>query len=166
MVRFLCIITVLVFAFGNAACTKRPASDPQIVANPDKVSLMLADAADKAANALQTLAAVEQAKSPGVQVDPIVGAPQELRRAISVTWVGPVEPIVKKLAERAGYTFVTIGNAPNVPLVVNLDVENTPVIDVMRDVGLQMGQRANLRVNAELRIVEIQYAPISFGREG
>ena len=33
---------------------------PQLVAQPDKVSMMLAQAADRASNALETLAAVEQ----------------------------------------------------------------------------------------------------------
>ncbi len=134
---------------------------PQMVAPPDKVSAMLAEAADRASNALETLASVEHARSPGVAVSPIGNAPAELRRAITVNWVGPVEPITKTLAERAGYGFLTVGNAPPVDIVVSLDKTNSPVIDVLRDLGLQLGLRADIRVDAERKMVEIHYAPNS-----
>jgi defect-in-organelle-trafficking protein DotD len=143
-----------------AACQPRLTTDhPQLVAAPDKASMMLADAADRASNALETLAAVEQARTPAVAVAPIVDAPVEMRRAITVNWVGPVEPIAKTLADRAGYTFQAIGSPPPVPLVVNIDVENQPVIDVLRSIGLQLGMRADVNVDGRRRMVELNYAP-------
>lgn len=144
-----------------SACQSAPARDPQVVTSPDKVSLMLAESADKAANALQTLAAVEQASSPGVHVSPISDAPSELARAITINWVGPADQITKKLADRASYGFLVMGDEPPVPLVVSLDVNNQPVIDVLRDIGLQMGERANLRVDSTRRMIELHYAPVS-----
>lgn len=130
----------------------------QLVASPDKASLLLADAADRASSALETLAAVEQARSPGIAVAPIHDAPIELRRAITLDWVGPAEQVAQTLANRAGYVFNTIGNAPPVPLIVTVNVQNEPVIDVMRSVGLQLGQRADLKVDATARIVELHYS--------
>jgi len=68
-----------------SACTTMPIKrEPQVVASPDKVSLMLAEAADKASNALETLAAVEQSRAPAVAVQPIHNAPPELKRAITI----------------------------------------------------------------------------------
>lgn len=134
---------------------------PQLVAAPDSVSAMLADAADRAASSLETLAAVEYARSPGVAVSNIADAPPELRRGITVNWVGPVEPIAKTLAERAGYNFLAIGNQPPIPVVVSLDVQNRPLVEVLRDLGLQLGMRADIKVDAERRVVEIHYAPNS-----
>lgn len=135
--------------------------DPQVVASPDKVSLMLAESADKAANALQTLAAVEQAKSPGVRVPPIADAPPELARAITINWIGRADQLAKALADRASYGFMTLGDEPPVPLVVNIDAVNQPVIDVLRDLGLQMGERATLRVDSGRRMIELHYAPVN-----
>lgn len=132
---------------------------PQLVAEPDNVSAQLADAATRASNALETLAAVENARGPGIAASPIGDAPPELKRAISINWVGPAEQITKILADRASYNFVTVGVAPVVPVVVSIDAENKPVIEVMRDVGLQLGMRADIRVNADERLVEIHYAP-------
>ncbi len=134
---------------------------PQLVAAPDSVSAMLADAADRAATSLETLAAVEYARAPGVAVATIGNAPPELRRSITVNWVGPVEPIAKTLADRAGYNFLAIGNLPAIPIVVSLDVQNRPIVEVLRDLGLQLGMRADIKVDAERRVVEIHYAPVT-----
>ena len=143
---------------GYSLNTKR---DPQVVANPDKVSLMLAEAADKASNALQTLAAIEQSSAPAVAVQPIHNAPPELMRAMTLTWYGPVEQLLKKLADRASYSFMTVGNQPPVPLVVSMDVENQPVIETLRDVGLQLGTRGDVKVDSTRRMVELHYAPVT-----
>lgn len=132
---------------------------PQLVAQPDAVSAMLADAADRAANSLETLAAVEYSRSPGVAVGPVGNAPTELRRAITVNWVGPVEPIAKTLADRAGYNFLVVGGPPVVPVVISLDVENTPVIEVLRSIGLQLGMRGDIKVDGPGKIVELHYPP-------
>lgn len=143
-----------------SACT-RPERNAQVVASPDKVSLMMAEAADRASNSLQTLAAIEQTKSPGVAVQPIHNAPEELARAMTVTWVGPPEQILRKLADRASYDFIKLGNPPPVPLVVNINVQNEPVIEVLRDVGLQLGVRADVKVDSEKKMIELHYAPVT-----
>lgn len=156
------VLTLAAFALTGAllaACAVNPIDRPQIVASPDAVSLRLAEAADKASTALETLAAVEQARTPGVSVGPVSGAPPELRRAMTVSWTGPVEPLAKKLADRAGYGFLVLGAPPPVPLVVAVDSENKPVVDILRDVGLQLGLRADVKVDAGRRMVEIHYAP-------
>lgn len=160
MTRFLSVLPIIsLLLLGGCESNTFSNASPQVATAPDSVSVMLADAADRASNALETLASVEYARSPGVAVGPVGSPPVELRRAITVNWVGPAEPIVKTLADRAGYNFLIIGSQPPVPIVVSIDVENKPVIDVLRDVGLQLGMRANLKVDAQRHIVEIHYAP-------
>ncbi len=153
-----CVAALSMFLAG---CAENPirTDHPNLVASPDKVSMMLADAADRASVALETLAAVEQARSPEVSVAPIEDVPTELRRAITVNWVGPVEPIAEKLASRAGYAYQAIGTPPPIPLVVSVDAENMPVIDVLRSLGLQLGVRGNIRVDGRRRMVEVHYSP-------
>ena len=140
--------------------TKTTKRDPQVVASPDTVSLMLAEAADKASDALETLASVEQSKAPAIAVQPIHNAPLELKRAITITWVGPAEGLVRKLADRASYTFISLGDKPPIPLTVNIDAENKPIIDVLRDAGLQLGMRADIKVDGVREVVELHYAPV------
>lgn len=134
-------------------------STPQLVAEPDNVSAMLADAATRATDALETLAAVEHSRGPAIASAPIGDAPANLRRAITVNWVGPAEQITETLAQRASYNFVTVGTPPAVPTIVSIDVENKPVIEVLRDVGLQLGLRADVRVDADNEVIEIHYSP-------
>ncbi len=142
-----------------SGCSSKRVDPPQLVATPDSVSLMLAEAADKASTALETLAAVEQARAPGIAVGPATDVPPELNRAVTVNWVGPVEPITKQLSDRAGYTFQILGNPPPIPLVVSVDAENKPVIDILRSIGLQLGMRADIKVDAARKMVEVHYAP-------
>lgn len=141
--------------------SKFSAGSPQIVASPDTVSAMLAESADRASNALETLASVEKARTPGTEMSPIADVPTELRRTITVDWVGPIEPIAKTLADRAGYGFLVLGNEPSIPVVVSIDAENTRVVDVLRDLGLQLGMRGDVKVDARSRMVEIYYSPNS-----
>jgi len=153
---FFALLSALALLTG---CNPYIRPNPQVASTPDKVSLMLAESAQKASASLETLAAVEQARSPGVAVAPIENAPPELRRAITVNWVGPVEPITRTLADRAGYTFEAFGTPPPVPMVVSIDAENRPVIEVLRSIGLQLGQRADVRIDGSRRAVEVHYAP-------
>jgi len=153
-----CAVSLLVLSSCGGG-TFYDVGNAQVVAAPDKVSLMLAEAADRAAVSLETLAAVENARSNTANVTPIGDAPMELRRAVTVNRVGPVEPITKTLAQRAGYEFLTIGATPTIPPVVSIDAENSPVIDVLRDIGLQLGVRGDVKVDARNRVVEIHYSP-------
>jgi defect-in-organelle-trafficking protein DotD len=135
--------------------------DQQLVAEPDPVSLRLAQAVDRASAALQTLAAVEQARNPGESIQAAPYAPQELRRTVTVDWTGPVEPITRSLADRAGYQMQVNGDAPPTPVVVSVRASEKSVVEVLRDVGLQAGQRADISVDPERRLVELNYAPLS-----
>lgn len=139
-----------------AACSYKV--EPQLVAEPDLVTLRLADAADRATQSLEKLAAIEAERTP-VDIEPITDrAPAQLRRSVTVEWAGPVEPLLLQLSDRAGYDFVITGSNPAVPLVVEVKSFRKPVIEVLRDVGLQLGQRASLNVDANSQTVEVVYA--------
>ncbi len=137
--------------------------DQQLVAEPDPVALRLSAAVDKASAALQTLASVEQARNPGVNLQMPPSAPAELRRIVSVDWTGPIEPIARSLADRAGYQMQIHGDRPPVPVVVSLVAREKSVVEVLRDIGLQAGQRADVVVDPDRRLVELNYAPVSGG---
>jgi defect-in-organelle-trafficking protein DotD len=154
-------ILVLALIMGVSACSYTPkkVSKPQLVAEPDPVSLMLADAADKASKSLETLASIEQYRTPQGGVSTIPNAPAELRRGMSVQWVGPAEPLIKTIADKASYEYIVLGDQPPAPIVISVDAQNKQIIDVLRDIGLQMGQRADLKVDGARRVIELQYAP-------
>lgn len=157
-------LSVIGIAFGLTGCgTGYPihVKDPQLVSQPDKVSMMLAQAADKASHALEALAAVEQKRTPAGQVPAIVGAPAELNRAITINWIGPVDQITKLLSDKASYRFVALGSVPATPVVVNVNVTNTPIIEVLRSIGFQLGARADIYVDSAEKMVALTYAPVT-----
>lgn len=155
-------IPVLLASFLLCACAQYKV-DQQLVAEPDPVALRLASAVDKASAALQTLASVEQARNPGASIQAPPSAPRELRRTVSVDWVGPIEPIARSLADRAGYQMLVNGDRPSVPVVVSIQAREKSVVEVLRDLGLQAGQRADIVVDPSRRIVELNYVPVSSG---
>ena len=156
MVKNYILLSLLFIVIG---CARLEPSDPQLVVEPNRVDLRLAEAADKAAQAMATLAEVEAAKNPPPRAQRLDNVPVELKRTVTITWVGPADQLVQRMAERSGYRFTALGDTPPIPLIVNIDVVNRPVMDVLRDIGLQMGQRGSVVLDAENRIVEVHYAP-------
>lgn len=154
-------LAVVPLAACSGGFARTSDAKPQLVAEPDQTSLMIADAADRATRALESLAAVEQYRTPSAAAAAAVipNAPAELQRAVTFNWSGPVEQVARDLAARAGYVFRTVGDQPPTPILVNLNVYNQPMIEVLRDIGLQMGTRADLKLDANRRAVEIIYAP-------
>jgi defect-in-organelle-trafficking protein DotD len=131
-----------------------------VVATPSPVAIRLADAADKAANALQSLAAVEQTRTPA-PLPPItpVEPHDELEKPMTVTWTGPASPLLLRLATRVGYQYEQIGTIPATPVTVTVNVVEQPILEILRDIGMQAGSRANLVVDANRHVVEFEYAP-------
>ncbi len=152
-------LTLTISILVLSACAYMPkTAQKQLVAEPDSVDLMLADAADRATRALETLAAMEQTQMPIKPVAIVPNVPQELQRAVTFDWTGPVEPLVEELTRKAGYQYGIIGNKPSTPITITMKATNKPLINVFRDIGIQMGARADLKVDGRARMVEIQYA--------
>lgn len=160
MKKTISALSAACLSFMLSSCTHSQV-DQQLVAEPDSLGLRMAAAVDKASSALETLASVEQARNPGASVQSVPYAPQELRRVVTLKWVGPIEPVMQRLADRAGYQMQVNGDMPPAPVVVTVDARQKMVIDVLRDLGLQAGQRADVVVDPERSVVELNYAPVS-----
>src|ERR1700689_3644188 len=71
-----------------------------VATEPDIVTVKLAQAADKASKALDSIAGIEQQRSPATPpLEDYAGAPPNLMQPISIRWSGGIEPIAKTLAE-------------------------------------------------------------------
>ncbi|QQR69314.1 MAG: DotD/TraH family lipoprotein [Alphaproteobacteria bacterium] len=131
-----------------------------LVSPTDPVTLRLAKAAERAANALDNISRIDQVRTPMPPPPNFVGVPQQMLQPVTLTWTGPVEQVAQQLAEKAGYTFDKTGAPPPVPITVALDVFERPIIQVLQDIGLQIGRRAEMVVDGQTRRVEIRYAPV------
>jgi defect-in-organelle-trafficking protein DotD len=80
---------------------------------------------------------------------------------MSVDWTGPVEPLLSRLAARAGYTYKQMGWVPAIPMTVKVDVKNRPIYETLRDIGLQIGSRGSLLVDSNRQAIELNYGPVT-----
>jgi len=139
-------------------------------AHPDAAEARLADAAVRAEAALSALARIEAAQAtppnaerpvssslPGSSPVP-AEVPPELRRPVTLDWIGPLEALAETLARYAGYRFVVAGAAPVRPVMAAVTAEETPLIEVLRDIGLQAGSAATLVVNASDGTVRLDWS--------
>jgi len=160
MYRRTAVVSVMLVLLMLTACIQ-PKVDQQLVASPDPVALRLANAVDQASVALKTLASIEQSRNPNIQIESVAGAPQELQRVMTIDWTGPIEPITKKVADRAGYSFQINGNSPSTPIIISVTSREKQVVEMLRDIGLQAGRRADIVVDIEKKTVELNYVSIS-----
>ena len=84
--------------------------------------------------------------------------PPELRREASLDWIGPVETLAEALATSAGYRFTAAGPRPVRPTIATVAAQDWPLIDLLRDAGLQLGAAGTLTVDAGRREVRLDWA--------
>ncbi|MFA6279413.1 MAG: DotD/TraH family lipoprotein [Bdellovibrionales bacterium] len=144
-----------------AGCGVTTTSMTPVATEPDVVSVRLAQAAEKASKALDTLSGIEQYREPQLPApDDFSSAPPALTQLISIQWSGPIDQILQTLASRASMSYKVVGSPSGVPLLVNLDVYQKPLIEALHDLGLQAGRRADVSVNSNNNSIEIRYAPV------
>ena len=136
---------------------------------PDPAEVLLAEAASRAEAALTALARIRGAEAPpppGIPTEvsgrsPVPGSspvPPELRRPVTLDWTGPVETLAGTLARHAGYRFAMAGVPPVRPAMVAVTAEDTPLIEVLRNAGVQAGAAATLVVDAGRRTIRLDWS--------
>lgn len=145
--------------FWEVSDTPQPLVVEPVAVDPDPVGWRLAQAAEKASTAMHKMAEIEAYRTPMAdQKDNEI--PPDLQKTISITWTGPLDQVVRTLAEVIGYKFGVIGQASHVPLVVTVEAHDQPIGRILRDVGDQAGRRADVLVDTIKRTIDIRYAPV------
>lgn len=75
----------------------------------------------------------------------------------SVSWTGPVKPLLAKIAQATHYQLNVIGRTPNLPVLVSIDVHNKPIADILRNITYQVVMKANVAVYPKSRTIELRY---------
>lgn len=148
-----------------AGCTLRAPPAPSAVSAPtapDPAETLvpetrLIEAAERAERALASLARTLPAADRSSAMPALDLVPAALRRPVTLDWAGPLEGLVRALAERAGWRFLVAGRPPARPLIVTVEAEGEPLIAVLRDAGLRAGNAATLAVDAAARTVLLDW---------
>ncbi len=151
-IKLLTGLSIILLLAGCSKPVPPPTSD-------ELVNTKLAEAAVTASHSLRSLAKIEQAIHPRAKVIPPPNpASYGMAAKTSIDWNGPVEQVVKRIANISGYKLEVLGKRPAIPIMVTLAARNTPIGDILRDIGFQADKRAHIVVFPATKTIELRYA--------
>ena len=157
-------LAALAMMGGLSACATDGGYQSSSVYDPairGEVEQQLAQSASRAANALETLAMIQRARTePAAPALDESGLPPELKRRTTIEWSGPALEVVRELAGNIGYAFVESGNPPSAPGMVSIDVKDVSVAKALEDVGLQAQRFATVVVDPNARRIEFRHETV------
>jgi hypothetical protein len=84
--------------------------------------------------------------------------PPSLQKNVTLRWNGKAEPAIEMIAQAIGYQYKKPeGKEPVIPLLVSVNSLENNAYDVLRDIGLQLGQKAMLYINPSKKEVGLVY---------
>ncbi len=133
--------------------------DTFVYAPSDKdVQAKLIEAAASISDSLRDLASIDKATHPGIKMPPRFNpAMVGMAKRASIKWTGPVEPLIKQIAEATNYHVKVLGVAPPIPPIVSINAKNTQILDILRDAEFQSEKKARIKLYPGQRIIELRY---------
>lgn len=126
--------------------------------NSDDAEIKLAEAAVSVSCSLNCLAEIEKATHPCICIPPPINAPLfGLACPASVDWVGPVEPLLRRIGDATHYCIRVLGREPAIPAIVSVHSRNTPFADILRNVSLQIYKKACIVIYPRSHVIELRY---------
>lgn len=118
----------------------------------------VAEAATAVGQSLQELSAVQMTTHPPKSLQkPFDPNTIGMGKMASISWTGPVEPLLSQIAKATGYHLNIIGRKPTLPVLVSLDIHNQPIAYILRNVMYQSVMKANIAVYPKQRVLELRY---------
>lgn len=157
-----CSLLILLAALV-VGCQKAPpptTKKPPMNAPSDDASVRLVEAASSVSNSLNELAQIEAASTPPAAVGKPLPESESyaLQSKASVDWSGPIEPLLERIARMSNFQLRVLGKEPPIPVLVSLSAKNITLAQMLRDAALQAGNKADVLVYSNSRIIELRYA--------
>lgn len=131
--------------------------DTEVINNP-VVERQLLSAAQSIERSLGTLAATQQTNAPPLlNTAPLVTPEGGMGGTADIDWTGPIEPLLHKLTKMTDYNLKVLGREPSIPVIVSITQNKAVIADIMKNAGLQVGKKADIKVFPASRIVELRY---------
>ncbi|OGT48796.1 MAG: hypothetical protein A3E82_08270 [Gammaproteobacteria bacterium RIFCSPHIGHO2_12_FULL_38_11] len=135
-----------------------PAHSVPVETTNQEAQAQIAEAATAVGQSLQELSAVQMTVHPPQKLQkPFNPKAIGMSKLASVSWTGPVKPLLKKIAQATNYKLRVIGREPNLPVLVSIDVNNKPIADILRNVMYQVVMKANIAVYPKSHTIELRY---------
>lgn len=136
-------------------------TDSAPVNNEDpNAQAQIAEAAVSVDQSLQQISAVQMATHPGAKAPPLMN-PETLGMAqqTSLDWTGPLEPLLQKIAAASHYRLRVLGTRPAIPVIVEINAQDQPLADILRNATYQAENKADITVYPGTKIIELRYYP-------
>lgn len=148
------LLAVVATASLAGCATQMPAPAPESA--DVGVLKKLDEYAERSSLTMQRLAAMKIDRSGMAPVD--LKAPPGLDVPVSITWTGPIEQLVKKMAEITGYSYEgVLGSRPAAPVNVSISVNKMSAFQVLADAGAQAGLGADIIIRPDLKKLAVKY---------
>lgn len=125
--------------------------------NNQDAQVQLAEAATSVGKSLQQLSAMQMAVTPSAKAPEIDAQTTGMTQMASLDFYGPVLPVVEQIGKATGYKVRVLGDAPAIPVIVSISVNNQVMADILRNVAYQVHNKANITVYPAQKIIEIRY---------
>lgn len=155
MKRIICLGAILLLA---GCASDRQTKPPVTKFTKGAAEVKLVESAASVERSLNQLAQIEKAMHPPTQMpQPINPARYGMANLASVDWIGPIEPLLQKIATATHYNLRVIGRTPPVPIIVSIDSNDKPIADILRNATYQAAKRANVLVYPRTKVIELRY---------
>ncbi len=156
------LLVVILGSLVLTACSSQPSSSTALQAEAYETAnanVSLAEAAGSVSESLNQLGATMQSAYPPKSVSqPPSPTSYGMGMTTSIDWNGPIEPIVQQIANATHYQLQVLGAAPSIPVIVSVQAKNTPMGDILRNIGYQGGNKASVVVFPSRHVIELRYA--------
>ncbi len=118
----------------------------------------LSEASVDVGHSLQQIAAIQLATHPKAKLaEPLNPDLIGMAQQTSLDWTGPIEPLLKKIAQASHYRLRVLGDKPPIPVIVAINANNVPLADILRNATFQVENKANITLYPATRTIELRY---------
>lgn len=140
------------------ACASKQAVVPPQGGPSPAIENRLAEAANRAVEAQETLARVQVARTKPAQSQlDETSLPEELKRQATLDWSGPAHEAAGRIAALIGYDFRVTGNPPSIPPMIHVSVQDLPAAKALENIGYQSWPFGEVAVDPNAKRVEFRY---------
>lgn len=159
MIKHFLVLILSLLMLISCSSKKASLQKPPVNAPSADADIKLAEAANSVSSSLIELARIEKvAKGDKGQKKLVNVNSYNLEAKASVDWSGPVEELVERLAMASFYKLRVLGKAPAIPVLVSVSAHDQTLVNILRNVDYQVGNKADIRVYTRRKIIELRYA--------
>lgn len=151
-------LTLLLFLSLVACKNMLPA--PMVVKpalEADSAGIETAEAAASVSQSLSQLSTMSLNENGMLKRESNDEMPRVLMRLMSIDWSGPVEPLLKQVAQSSHMRLKVLGHQPAIPVLVSLSKRETMTYDILQDIRGQVSAKADIVIFPTSGVIELRY---------